>query len=476
MRKPTPIRVAAAVPAPHGGTARIGNEQGAVAVIVALVLTLLLGVMALTMDTGYLYLKKNQYQNGVEAAALAGVRQICEGDWEKVARQVAEANGLPNDAQSLTVETGFYDERDQYSQNLGEYKDYGPPPSGQYVNAVHVRLEQNLPSLTGMNDAATVVTEAVAYLKRIDIASLDPDGNIYLGHGSIWEDTVFWANGNILYPEAITRKGKNYQEPKFSSSILFSVGEVYSCSTHLVGGTTKQIEILWGSRTSQSNNNSHSKMESITEIRPVDEKTLDYWRKKADITYTPDQGGQDNVYYYNQNNEFYGIDPSETNNKRIIFFDSNNNNGKVIIGPQIPNAFPINVHIPNGDSITGLTFITNSPVIVQNVSSLIDKLYIGGEGKNQTIIISSQNIEIYNNGISYDGVIFRTGKDFIQKQGSGNSQHVRIIADLNIYGEETSTNFYSYDNTGIKDFSNNSLFGSPCLPGMARLGLLERGD
>jgi len=204
----------------QSGGALHRNQHGAVAVSVALLLVVLLAVMALAMDTSYLYLKKSSYQNGVEAAALAGVRQLCDGDWEEVTRQVAEANGVPSDSISLTVETGFYDELNEFSGNLGEYKDFGPPPSGRYINAVHVRLSHSLPSLTGMNATATVAAEAVAYLKRIDIASLDPDGVIHLGHNSVWEDTVFFANGDILWPQEVSGKTTTYQPPKFDNNLV----------------------------------------------------------------------------------------------------------------------------------------------------------------------------------------------------------------------------------------------------------------
>lgn len=52
---------------------RLRGDDGAVAVVVALLLTALLGVGALVLDTGSLYAERRQVQNGADAAALAAV-------------------------------------------------------------------------------------------------------------------------------------------------------------------------------------------------------------------------------------------------------------------------------------------------------------------------------------------------------------------------------------------------------------------
>ena len=48
------------------------SQAGSVAVVVALSMIVLLAMFAFVIGTGYLYGKKNKYQNGVEAAAMAG--------------------------------------------------------------------------------------------------------------------------------------------------------------------------------------------------------------------------------------------------------------------------------------------------------------------------------------------------------------------------------------------------------------------
>lgn len=477
----------------QSGGALHRNQHGAVAVSVALLLVVLLAVMALAMDTSYLYLKKSAYQNGVEAAALAGVRQLCDGDWEEVTRQVAEANGVPSDSISLTVETGFYDELNEFSGNLGEYKDFGPPPSGRYINAVHVRLSHNLPSLTGMNATATVAAEAVAYLKRIDIASLDPDGSIHLGHNSVWEDTVFFANGDILWPQeataTISGATKTYQPPEFDESLVLAAGEVASCPVKVTpyGSLGEQMAILRDAKLPQPRDYVQVEISPITEVRPVDDEILDYWRQRADVIYTPDQAGQDNVYVAQSHTDgtVYLIDAASNNsNQRVIFFDAGDNpQGIVRLGPISPNEA---IHASNGNTMSGLTFVATCPIRIQNSMPKQQhfNFYVGGENEDQSIIISAKDIEIFTDQTYYEGVVFRTGKDFIQL-GSGyattstRKDRIRIIADGNVHaaGEnhKLGNSIYS-DDPGIHQFNNNSQFGPPCPPGMARLGLLEPSE
>lgn len=52
------------------------NERGAVAVMVAIVLTVLVGFTALALDMGHALVARNQLQNASDAAALAGARAL----------------------------------------------------------------------------------------------------------------------------------------------------------------------------------------------------------------------------------------------------------------------------------------------------------------------------------------------------------------------------------------------------------------
>jgi len=52
------------------------NQSGATAVLVAVVITVLIGIAAMAVDVGYVMATKNELQNVADAAALAGARQL----------------------------------------------------------------------------------------------------------------------------------------------------------------------------------------------------------------------------------------------------------------------------------------------------------------------------------------------------------------------------------------------------------------
>lgn len=54
----------------------INNENGAVAVIIALLMSVFLGISALVIDGGMLYMEKQKLRNAADAAALAGAQEL----------------------------------------------------------------------------------------------------------------------------------------------------------------------------------------------------------------------------------------------------------------------------------------------------------------------------------------------------------------------------------------------------------------
>ena len=55
------------------------GEEGAVAIIVALLLVVLMAAVALTVDVGGLYLRRRALVNGADAGALAAARTCARG-------------------------------------------------------------------------------------------------------------------------------------------------------------------------------------------------------------------------------------------------------------------------------------------------------------------------------------------------------------------------------------------------------------
>ena len=84
-------------------TAEQDRERGAVAVIVAILMVVLLGFGALAVDVGLLYAEKAQLQNGADAGAL-GIAQSCAKDtpstnctgYASFAKGMADKNALDN--------------------------------------------------------------------------------------------------------------------------------------------------------------------------------------------------------------------------------------------------------------------------------------------------------------------------------------------------------------------------------------------
>jgi hypothetical protein len=84
---------------------RIDGEEGATAVLVAVMLVVLFGFGALVLDVGNLYWERRSLQNGADAAALAAAQDFAEGS-DATARITAEQYADANNSRGAFVE-GF---------------------------------------------------------------------------------------------------------------------------------------------------------------------------------------------------------------------------------------------------------------------------------------------------------------------------------------------------------------------------------
>lgn len=82
------------------------DETGAVLVMVALLMVVLLSITALAIDFGMGYYKKQQLQTACDAAALAGAQYLDQGNSvvEKYCKEYMEANGFTDADTDITVE------------------------------------------------------------------------------------------------------------------------------------------------------------------------------------------------------------------------------------------------------------------------------------------------------------------------------------------------------------------------------------
>ncbi|MBT8341900.1 MAG: hypothetical protein KJP07_17995, partial [Desulfatitalea sp.] len=389
------------------------DQRGSIAVTTVLVLAILVSVMAFTLDTGHLVNQQRRHHHGAEAAALAGAAQLCESDWDQVkamVRDTARANGLSDQNGTLDVEIGFYDEQDVYPdfERFKAFAGANHIPEGEYANAVLVTYVENDVALTGLNPPADVGSRAVAYLRRLDLASLDPMGDIRLGHDSEWHNTVMWSNNDIKYPEAAAHNGGYFSTPEFEDCLLLCTGQVVECpvdDTKSVAYPKMIIDWHAGGPTTVSG--AVTGLDPIKAIQPVDEDYLDYWRNRADVVYTPDMAGKDNVYYDQKDTvsiakggPFYYVNPAGAwGGRRVIFFDADADaGGTVMISPVVENTpLPSTGHAPG--AITGLTFVATCPIHIANfihVSSGKNPkqylLHVGGEYEDQALFISGKDI------------------------------------------------------------------------------------
>jgi len=83
----------------------IKDEEGSVTILVALMMTVLMGFAALSVDIGMLYNQKREVQNAADAAALAGAMSLPNtGIAKSIAISVAEKNLLQNSSlETLTT-------------------------------------------------------------------------------------------------------------------------------------------------------------------------------------------------------------------------------------------------------------------------------------------------------------------------------------------------------------------------------------
>jgi hypothetical protein len=87
-----------------------GDQRGATAVMVSLVLFLLLGCAMLAIDTGHLFVARNELQNAADAGALAGARFLYNEDGSLVnegANQIAYDAATANKSEKLPVDVNW---------------------------------------------------------------------------------------------------------------------------------------------------------------------------------------------------------------------------------------------------------------------------------------------------------------------------------------------------------------------------------
>lgn len=90
--------------------ARLDDQRGVAAIVVALVMVLLVGFAALAIDIGHLYVVRNELHNAADAGALAGARYLYNEDGTLVnvgANQIASDAATANKSEKIAVEVNW---------------------------------------------------------------------------------------------------------------------------------------------------------------------------------------------------------------------------------------------------------------------------------------------------------------------------------------------------------------------------------
>ena len=195
------------------------GEKGNIAVITALCLVVLIGMLALVVDGGYLFSTENRYQNAVEAAALAGVHHFSDGYDENgvplaigIAENIAVENGISVGV--VTAEVGFYNvSESSFEADPDPETDWNEAISTEeepiYNTAIMVTAEESvsnfLAGIFGKNSVAVSV-KAVAYGVRNTFTATgneeDHEG-IELDYSRLPNPT--WAPGYNVFKNCVFR-------------------------------------------------------------------------------------------------------------------------------------------------------------------------------------------------------------------------------------------------------------------------------
>ncbi len=180
----------------HGHLARRSKTRrpGAIIVLTAILLIVLMALLALSIDTGYMYTMQTELDRSVDAAALAGAASLVEGT-DTAADKVVEylvRNPVGDNPGAITDDTlaaftshFLHQHADDFSVAIGNWNpDTGQlEPAGQYPSAVEVTMTYpNLPLFFGRvlgKDNFSISGRAIAmYQPRDIVLVLDYSGSM----------------------------------------------------------------------------------------------------------------------------------------------------------------------------------------------------------------------------------------------------------------------------------------------------------
>lgn len=243
------------VQTPGQGPARLappGSQRGAVTLLVALTLPLLLGAAALVIDLAWLRVVRAELQNAADAAALAGAQPLTTAlpsaaQWTQAEEQARQAVTLNRAAgaplQTGEVQTGYWNPW----QSGAALQPLPHSPGAQEVPAVRVTVRR----ATGHNggpvdtflarlwDQAAVPLGASATAARVSPGTLQPGGVFPLAVSQCLYAQFWDSSANPPGPRL---------DPATGAPYIFQMGSAY----HFGGCDSAQWSSLQGGGNSAS--------------------------------------------------------------------------------------------------------------------------------------------------------------------------------------------------------------------------------
>jgi hypothetical protein len=462
------------------------GEKGNIAVIAAVSLTALIGMLALVVDGGYLYSTKDKYQNGVEAVALAAAIHICDGDYETVARQIALDNDIPYESAYLSVEIGYYDLGDEY-EDFAEYKDFvadsnaGTPYNDElsdpsedlyvYNNAVMVSLNAQVSTfLAGIfgKEEVAVSAKAVGVARRVGLLSFGDDPETSGILFSNWSAmSVDFKDTGVIHSNTDVEFSSTPSASLSGDTLVTAVGEVIGCPE---GGACLSDEKTIYPETSLDDIMSDLYAEASSQGRVI-ELTDENFPEYDSIQGTGGRYDEDGNFYYKYSSSDYVFGPHDGDHEgAVYYFEGENPHGGVLAFKTLGGAHAKNLTIAAEED---LAFST-----VKGYGSL----YLGGNAEDMAYVYTMGNIGgpiPYNHNGAFGahrfyGVFFRVGGYFGIRPSDGNTYppdsdeyriKIRVIAEgiISLSGRYTPPGPFYF----------RADFGPPCPPIKVGLGKLE---
>lgn len=326
------------------------KEHGSVSIIVALAMVALIGVSALAIDYGYMASEKRNFQNALDAAALAGVRELPDFSTARnVAIEYLEFNGI-DDAYER-VNSGkivIYQSADNKELTVTGTKD---------VNYIFAGIFGNGTS-TEVGALATARRPDDNFFADNDCVMLSLSETVPLSFSNTYIalDDPIHSNYQVRFKEMSGSFSKvtaccGIDKPSSAGSVTISVKEDYSPKREMPE-VDDLIDIA---------------------VKPTDSELSALGIEKIGDTYYLRSYGWDGTHAYNKLVDKYG--------------DS-------------PIYFPGSVVLENGNfNITG-TILAKNDVTIRNT-------YTNMNSSNSVCFVSSEgNINVTSCSASFHGVFF----------------------------------------------------------------------